>query len=283
MRVLQAAILTLGLLTGTGSVAEVTHPDHTRKSSTVDGKQLDFPPPPAPGEWVLVFHDEFDGDSIDRSEWSETSSSLRDHGQGNRGQNNQIEWNTFENLEAGGGILTMNARREPHVSPSGWEYPWTGSMINSSPGFTFTYAYIEERSRLPRAPGFWPAFWTWQAPGGMTHQEIDVYEYWSGWIPGRYLSTTHPWGDGKWIHYEKHNTAADEWNVYGADIRPDGITFYLNGRVVHQTANAPTEPMNIISNLAVEAKNRPTVDHAVKEVDYIRAWKRKGEPDAVRP
>jgi beta-glucanase (GH16 family) len=268
LQALSIAILALGLL----SEGEIRATD---TSPTVVDEPPHLSPPPAPGNWVLVFNDEFDGDSIDRSKWSETSSSLRDRGQGNRGQNNQIEWNTFANLEVSGGILTMRARREVHLSPSGWEYPWTGAMINSSPGFTFTYAYIEERSRLPLAPGFWPAFWTWQAPSGMTHQEVDVYEFWSGWIPGRYLSTTHPSKDGKWTHYKDHGTAADQWNVYGADVRPDGITFYLNGRVVHETTNAPSAPMNIISNLAVEGNRPPTVDQAAKEVGYIRAWKRR--------
>jgi len=239
-----------------------------------------YTPPPAPGEWKLVFHDEFEGDEIDRNKWSETSSSLRDDGQGNSGQNNQYEWNTFDNLEVRDGILKMHAHRETYISPSGWEYPWTGSMINSSPGFTFTYGYIEERSKLPLELGFWPAFWTWQAPGGDRQQEVDVFEFWSSWEQERYLATSHPWGGGQWIYYTNHETSADKWNVYGADIRPDGVTYYLNGVKVHQNNETNVEdPMNIISNLAVDsqshAKPPEGVDHAVKKVDYIRAWKRK--------
>jgi len=248
--------------------------------------------PPAPGEWELVFEDTFEGDSIDVSIWSERSSSLTDFQRGNKGNNGQAEWNTFDNLEVKNGILTMHAHRldEPYISPSGWEYPWTGSMMNSRNGFEFTYAYIEERSKLPVEPGFWPAFWTWQNPDATRQQEVDVYEYWSGWSSrnDQFLTTTHGLGSpsgGSWIRYSDFgDTGPDDWNVYGADIRPDGITWYLNGEKVNEVeGTTPVQAMNLISNLAVELGNAGPpdgIDHGMKKVDYIRAWKRQ-EPTSV--
>ncbi len=238
------------------------------------------PTPPAPGEWELVFEDTFEADGLDTEKWTHRSSSQRDHQQGNRGHNDQLEWNQPANAEVRGGRLILTARRENHTSPSGHEYEWTSALLTTSPSFAFTYGYIEERAKLPTEPGFWPAFWTWQQPGGQTQQEIDVYEFWSGWNADRFLATTHPWGGGKWIYYSEHNTSPGEWNVYGADIRPDGVTFYLNGEAVHETPNAPTEPMNLITNLAVDANNPPANNEAAKEVDHVRAWKRT---DALMP
>jgi|GEM_PF-1725877 len=240
-------------------------------------------------EWELVFRDEFQGDVInyEGNRWSERSSSLRDQQQGNCGENDQMEWNTFDNLEVKNGVLTMNAYRLEEPYDSGcFEYPWTGSMINSSPGITFTYAYIEERSKQPLERGMWPAFWTWQAPGATRQKEVDVYEFWSSWNEDRFLTTTHGAvpdivTGSSWVHYSDHNTTADEWNVYGADIRPDGIHYYFNGELVNRTGCCVNEdPMNIISNLAVvekQAHHAPpdSVVHAQKHVDYIRVWKRK--------
>jgi beta-glucanase (GH16 family) len=233
--------------------------------------------PPAPGDWNLVFQDEFEGNSVDRSKWSHQSSSLRDNGQGNSGQNQQLEYNRPQNCEVRDGKLIQTAKRENFTSPSGHRYGWTGCMMNSSPGFTFTYGYIEERSKMPPAnTGMWPAFWTWQQPGGNSQQEIDVYEYWSSW-QGRqdqFLATTHPWGGGSFVGYG--NSSPQEFNTYGADIRPDGVTWYLNGREVHRTSNRPSQPMNLITNIAVWQDIPPpsSLNSATKEVEYIRAWAR---------
>ncbi len=246
-------------------------------------------------EWELIFRDEFQGDEIDKSKWSETSSSLRDQQRGNCGENDQQEWNTFDNLEVKNGVLTMNAHRleEPYDSGPGCDYlyPWTGSMINSSPGVSFTYAYIETRSILPLEEGFWPAFWTWQVPGATRQKEIDVKEYWSSWNHERYLTTTHGAvpdivTGSSWVYYTDHDTSADQWNIYGADIRPDGIHYYLNGVLVNRTGGPVNEdPMNIISNLAVEKQSHAEppegVDHAQKHVDYIRVWKRVDQPTST--
>ena len=233
--------------------------------------------PPAPGSWDLVFQDEFEGNSVDRSKWSHQSSSLRDGGQGNSGQNQQLEWNQPQNCEVRDGKLIQTAQRENVTSPSGHRYNWTGCMMNSSPGFSFTYGYIEERSKMPPAnTGMWPAFWTWQQPGGNSQQEIDVYEYWSSWQgrQNQFLATTHPWGGGNWVGYG--SSSPQQFNTYGADIRPDGVTWYLNGREVHSTSNRPSQPMNLITNIAVWQDIPPpsSLNSATKEVEYIRAWAR---------
>src|SRR5690349_879403 len=113
--------------------------------------------------WELAFSDEFDGSSLDAARWADRSGAEADAGRGNNG-NKQLEWNQAANCAVGGGELTMTARREPATSPSGERYGWTSCLIASTPSYGFRFGYVEERAILPRARGFWPALWTWQAP-----------------------------------------------------------------------------------------------------------------------
>jgi beta-glucanase (GH16 family) len=236
--------------------------------------------PPAPGTWTLAFRDEFNGTSVNTSVWTDRSSSQSHLMQGNK-SNGQLEWNQMANCRVRDGRLIQEARRE-RVVKSGVTYDWTSCLLTTGSAFTFQYGYIEERSRMPAvSSGMWPAFWTWQAPGANTQREVDVYEYWPSWAGrgAQYTAGTHGAGIGgsnqAWLRYPA-GTSAQQYNVYGADIRPDGITFYLNGQRTRTVANRPNGPMSLITNLAVWADVPPprTSSGAVKEVDYIRVWRK---------
>jgi hypothetical protein len=236
--------------------------------------------PPPGGNWTLAFRDEFNGTAVNTSVWTDKSSSQSHLMQGNK-SNGQLEWNQMANCRVRDGRLIMEAKRE-NVVKSGVTYNWTSCLLTTGSAFTFQYGYIEERSRMPAvSSGMWPAFWTWQAPGANTQREVDVYEYWPSWA-GRgeqYTAGTHGAGVGgsnqAWLRYPS-GTNAQQYNVYGADIRPDGVTFYLNGQRTRTVSNRPNGPMSLITNLAVWADVPPprTSNGAIKEVDYIRVWRR---------
>jgi hypothetical protein len=251
-------------------------------------------PPPAPGNWTLAWRDEFAGSSIDWNKWSHTSSSQRD-GQGNRLQNSQLEWNDArrsENAWVRDGVLTLRATRES-TTQNGITYPWRSALITSSPsgGFRFrNNVYIEQRVRLPAAgSGTWPAFWTWQVPGGNQVTEIDVYEYWASWA-GRgqqFTAGTHGSGMGGsnqgWANlratvptYTGGSTAPmGPWMTFGAHIRSNGVTFYHNGQQVRNISNYPRLDMNIICNLAVWQDIRPPagLNSISMQIDWVRGWR----------
>jgi beta-glucanase (GH16 family) len=243
-----------------------------------DGGAGDGGPAPTPvgqdGSWKLTFSDEFDGSTLDTSRWVDRSSAEPDAGRGNPG-NQQLEWNQAANCQVGAGELTMTAKRESVTSPdSGQHYDWTSCLLTTRRSDAFQYAYLEERSILPAARGFWPAFWTWQVRGGDQQVETDVYEFYSD-NHTRLYSTQYSGAQGRCDWQPPFDPSAG-WHTYGVAIEPSGTTWYADGKQVCHTDATAAAQSNIISNLAVYAKIPPdaATTSAVKRVDYIRAWSR---------
>ncbi|WP_114189475.1 glycoside hydrolase family 16 protein [Microvirga aerophila] len=234
--------------------------------------------------YKLVFDEEFNGTSIDKSKWAEVSSSQQDFGQGNK-PNQQLEWNSFANASVQNGVLTITARREKFISKSGREYSWTSSLLTTSPSFAFQYGYIEERAMFPADKGFWPAFWTWQTPGyaGPGTQETDVYEFYSNDHARLYL-TSHV-GDGGSHTLILPFDPTSGYHTYGADISPSGTKWYIDGQLVFSAPGTHTAPANLVTNLAVYARRAPDLEvkSASKKVDYIRVYSRDQSLPVITP
>jgi beta-glucanase (GH16 family) len=224
------------------------------------------------GGWTLAFSDEFDGSALDTSRWNDHSSAEPDEGRGNH-DNQQLEWNQAANCTVSGGSLTMTARREHVISPSsGQDYDWTSCLITTRSSDAFQYGYLEERSILPAATGFWPAFWTWQARGTDQQIETDVYEFYSD-NHTRLYSTQYSGAGGRCDWTPPFDPSAG-WHTYGVALEPTGTTWYADGRQVCHTDATSAGPTTVISNLAVYSKIPPaaSTSSAVKKVDYLREW-----------
>jgi beta-glucanase (GH16 family) len=166
----------------------------------------------------------------------------------------------------------MTARREAVTSAAGQHYAWTSCLISSAPSFAFQYGYIEERAILPAPNGFWPAFWTWQAPSVDRQVETDVYEQYSA--GSRELQMTQHSGGRDGCRWRLPFDPSADWHTYGAAIEPSGTTWYVDGIQVCHTSATADGSTNIISNLAVYGERPPAggTSSAVKRVDHIRAW-----------
>jgi beta-glucanase (GH16 family) len=225
------------------------------------------------GKWAMAFSDEFDGPGLDGSRWTDTSSAEADDGHGNK-DNRQLEWNQAANCAVSGGELVLTAKRERFTAPSGTRYDWTSCLLSTVPSYSFQYGFIEERAILPAPKGFWPAFWTWQAPGVERAIETDVYEYYSA-RPDELLLIQHSGGRDACEWHPRFDPSAG-WHTYGAAIEASGTTWYVDGVKVCQTRATSDGATNIITNLAVDGDHPPAggTNSATKRVDYVRAWAR---------
>ena len=119
-----------------------------------------------------LWHDEFDGESIDLSKWTFEIGT----GAGGWG-NNEWEYYTSrkENAYIKDGVLHIRAQKENY---EGQKY--TSARMLTKGKFAFKYGTVEARIALPTGKGIWPAFWmlgqnidevSWPACG-----EIDIIE-----------------------------------------------------------------------------------------------------------
>jgi len=126
---------------------------------------------PVPDGYKLVWHDEFNGGSLDTSKWDHMTGG---HGWGN----NELQYytNRTENAFIEDSVLVIEAKRETF---SGSEY--TSARLTTSGKQAWTYGRFDIRAKMPFGQGIWPALWmmpeesvygSWAASG-----EIDIMEY----------------------------------------------------------------------------------------------------------
>ena len=142
-----------------------------------------------PGEWRLVWSDEFDGPQIDRAKWD---FDVDCWGGGN--DERQCYTDSRRNAFIRDGKLVISARKERASGPA---FPlsqrsepgkanaratrdYTSARLVTRGKAAWTYGKIEVRAKLPGGQGTWPAIWmlpegnaygTWAASG-----EIDILE-----------------------------------------------------------------------------------------------------------
>lgn len=244
----------------------------TSTSTTSTTVPLVVAPVGPTGTWRFMFGDEFSGTTLDPLKWATRSYAEADSGQGNKG-NQQLEWNQAGNCSVGGGLLTITAKPDYIISPTGVRYDWSSCLITSTPSYAFQYGYMEERAKFPPQAGFWPGFWTWQVPGLNQWVETDAYEYYSDNRSRLYLTQHSGSGGGCVINPGFDPSAA--FHTYGVEVAPAGTTWYIDGKVVCTATGTAGGMANIITNMFVYAGVPPVAGTvAQKQVDYIRAWQR---------
>ena len=119
-----------------------------------------------------LWHDEFDGETIDTSKWTFEIGT----GAGGWGNN---EWEYYtdrkENAYIKDGVLHIRAQKEDY---EGQKY--TSARMLTKGKFAFKYGTVEARIALPTGNGIWPAFWmlgeNFDTVGWPACGEIDIIE-----------------------------------------------------------------------------------------------------------
>ena len=191
----------------------------------------------------LVWHDEFDGNSLDESKWSYRTNYWRRGGRAN--------WFAVPedgSVEVKDGLLRLKLLKKPDgqfVSPQlqTGELIWDLARAEKPTGFwplpkrekakfMHRYGYYECRCRLQQMPGWWSAFWM-QAPmqgcsldprrAGIEHDIMESFE------PGEdYLGFKCP----RVKENDEAILALDktQFHVFGMLWEPDGYTMFVDGR-----------------------------------------------------
>ena len=181
------------------------------------------------GAYQLVWSDEFDGTSLNTSNWS------YDIGDGCPNLcgwgNAELQYYRSQNVSVSGGNLIIEAREQD----AGYDY--TSGKIHSRNKQDFLYGKVEARMKVPTGGGMWPAFWMmptdnvyggWAASG-----EIDIMEtcnntdyiggtihYGGSWPDNRYSGGTYSPGG---VNF------SDAFHIYSIEWEPTVMRWYVDG------------------------------------------------------
>lgn len=199
------------------------------------------------GEWELVWADEFDGDTLDRTKWDYRLSmmgnrweSWTDKGVSLDGKSNAVFKVIMEDgkpvcsqLQTG-----YNFMDEPTVKTKFGNdaIQWKIGKLKESL-YTKKYGYFECRCRLQKKEGWWSAFWI-QSPiigssldPAESGSELDIMESFSPGHIHPHNAFTGGYGlDSKNIKAGGHKDVdVNEFHRFGMLWDENGYTFYIDG------------------------------------------------------
>ena len=251
-----------------------------------------------PGDWELVWSDEFDnaaGTTPNPNVWSAEIGDGSLNGIPGWG-NSELQFYTDNAATDGSGNLTITLdQAEPAQQLLCWYGPceYTSARLISANKVEAQYGRIESRVLVPDgAAGLWPAFWMlgtnigevgWPQSG-----EIDIMEYVSrnpnevfGTIHGPGYSGGAAFGDT----YTLQQPVAENYHTFAVEWSPDEIHWFVDGINYHNATPAdvaPNEwvfnhPFYVILNLAVGGNFGGTVSPDLTlpqqmQVDYVRVY-----------
>ncbi|MEO1005422.1 MAG: family 16 glycosylhydrolase, partial [Cyanobacteria bacterium J06638_38] len=250
-------------------------------------------------DWELVFSDEFNGTSLDLSNWN----TQYYYGSRTNTFNNEEQYYLDDAFSFNNGVMSIVGQKL-ETPIEAWEtvdrdlltsqgkdllFDYSSGMISGDNHHAFTYGYMEIRAQVPLGQSLWPAFWMLPSSGGWP-PELDIMETLSEIDPNtnqlesNLYTTLHtpdsslPGGNfyqqsGYWgIDFSRDfHTYAAEWNA-------DSITWFVDGVELFTVDTGITqEPMYLLANLAIGgdwpgAINENTPDYSTFDIDYIRVY-----------
>ena len=232
----------------------------------------------------LIWQDEFEGTSLDETNWN------YEIGTGTNGWgNNELQYYRQENTTVTDDVLIIEAKKEAFGGSA-----YTSSRLTTQGKFDFQYGRVDIRAALPKGQGIWPALWMlganfgsvgWPASG-----EIDIMELIGG-------------GEGRddtvygTIHWDDAGTKADfggntqlasgtfndQFYVFTIIWDADEIKWYVDDQLYHTADISPAglsefqADFFFIFNVAVGGNwpgspNSSTVFPQRMIVDYVRVF-----------
>lgn len=312
---IRSALLLLVLITGYRTVGQNTLFDiiyclNGGENKTVGIPSVGIPNPIDRPGWNLIFHDEFDFDSLDAAKWNR--STPFDDGNGSCIRKFAVN---PANITVGNGhaqIINSADQLLPSCPFSAGEIK-TMSVRDTSFNSFYFYAtgYVEARIKLFSKTGQGAAMWLWSVgtpndPGGPgPWSEIDVFEL--NGINSNVVDGTYHWSFEGTHTSQLHNLFLNSgqglydlttnWTIFGIEWRSDTIYWYINNILVkkldlhrippfcleadnYSPAEYPyslrfgTGP-NSVGNMNLQASSGDLPQQML--IDYVRAYRKAGE------
>ena len=183
-----------------------------------------LPPAPAGQAWKLVWHDEFDGATLDETKWEVPEGKRRD-----------AWWSKKAVALDGQGHLAIRMLKA--------DDKYLDGCVRTRGKFEHAFGYYVARIRLQKSAGHWSAFWmygsgvTTVGHEGMDGTEIDIME--KPWLDDRVQQTLHWDGYGK-AHKSKGFVATvpgvmEGWHTFSLLWTPDEYVFCVDGKETWRT------------------------------------------------
>ncbi|MEZ8194576.1 glycoside hydrolase family 16 protein [Vibrio cortegadensis] len=178
-----SSIATLVLLSGCASTDDAVDGNTDLVQTQKPVSLVEMPVVPS-SDWQLVWQDEFEGDSINKRNWS-----LEENCWGGGNNEQQCYTKRADNAFVQDGFLHIVAKKQSFTGPDNPEgkaggatktLPYTSARLRTLNKRDSKYGRFEIRAKLPSGQGTWPAIWmlptenkygTWAASG-----EIDIME-----------------------------------------------------------------------------------------------------------
>lgn len=227
-----------------------------------------------PGNWNLIFDDEFAGTELDASKWRPgwwpNSAGLSD-------PVNTLEVAAYSeaNVTVDNG-LSLALTSQSITAPNGKTYPFTGALVSTDPqtaspaggGFEYTYGVFEAKVFLPDNDSGeiadWPGIWATSLPNG-TYQEDDILEGLGGQAAYHFHDSTNG-GPGADVPSIKPG-----WHTVSSNWTPTEIVYYYDGvQVGSEPCPAAAGPMYLI--LDMTTSDAATAVDTALQVAYVRVW-----------
>lgn len=252
-------------------------------------------------KWVLVWADEFSGDSLDYTKWEKEENN---YGGGN---NERQAYRTHPKYcVVKDGLLHINVYRDPHGTSDGKTQPYSSARLRSMKRGDWQFGRFEVRAKMPSGQGIWPAVWMlptesryggWAAGGEIdilesrgsdVHQITGALHFGGAWPRNTHISHRYSF-PGK--------NSSEDFHTYTLEWDAEEIKWFVDGQLCQKRTkkewfsekardnpSAPfDQPFHLLINVAVDgeffngtgqrADNLPTdAFPQTLLVDYVRVY-----------
>lgn len=261
------------------------------------------------GVYNFVWGDEFDGNSLDNSNWELTTH------MGNYGYTEMLLSTDPQVIRVEDGRLKLSARRWFNPDDPTTEYA-VCYTVEAKKHSNFQYGYLEMRARYPVKAGAWPSWWlSGNCTDGVTAKyftngdiipsdfkaEVDILEYTT------ITPNLHKWyfnGDHSQYNYSKQADGTDRiaskyklntedsyvYHTFGFEWTPEKMTMYCDGNAfmtfdLEKSIDSINDMSDFLNPMFVRFNNHLQPDSIPTSkstlpcdyyIDYVRLYQKSG-------